>query len=70
MQHCKTNCSLQTAVAEKFVEKFCMVGCDARSGVAPKVLALLLSKETASALISGIIVVIVDWKRLLRRQKS
>jgi len=35
---------------------------------APKVLAFIY--EIASALIAGVIVVIADWKRLLRRLKS
>jgi hypothetical protein len=64
---------LQNALTENLLKKFAMVGCGVAMQsikVAPKVWASLFIHEIASTVIAGVIVVIVDWKRLLRRAKN
>jgi len=60
----------QLHLAECSCRKSCMVGCEVLRWLAPNVLTSLLSKEIASVLIAGVIVVTGDWKRLLGRAKS
>ena len=62
----KSIAASQIALAEKFAEKFAWWAAMWHAGFAPKVVTLLLSKEIVSALIAGVMVVVVDWRRLWR----
>jgi len=62
----KINCTFANAPAQKAAWWAAMC----HAGFAPKVLALLLSKEIASALIAGVIVVMADWKKLRFRSTA